>query len=61
MRTRVQRANRRCAASVLIALGSEDIKPTDVKVVELNDYEVIFLRQHLKAYISPKEGQADEK
>ena len=59
MRTLKQDADRRCAASVLIALGLEDMRPADVKVVELNDYEVIFLRQHLKALISSKEPAGD--
>ena len=55
MRTLKQDADRRCAASVLIALGSDEINPSDVKVAEFNDYEVIFLRQHLKDFLALKE------
>jgi hypothetical protein len=57
MMTLKQDLNRRCAASVLIALGTDDIKPSDVKVAEFNDYEVIFLRQHLKDFLALREAE----
>jgi hypothetical protein len=55
MRTLKQDADRRCAASVLIALGTDEMSPSDVKIAELNDYEVIFLRQHFKEFLHRKE------
>jgi hypothetical protein len=51
-----QIADRRCAASVLIALGTNNVAPSDFKVVELNDYEVVFLRQHFKAFLAGKDN-----
>jgi hypothetical protein len=55
MRTLKQDSDRRCAASVLIALGTDEMSPSDVKIAELNDYEVIFLRQHFKEFLHRKE------
>jgi hypothetical protein len=48
-------ADRRCASGVLIALGSDKMSSSDLKVVELFEPEVVFLRQHLKEFLHKKE------
>jgi hypothetical protein len=55
MGTLKQDADRRGAAGVLIALGTDKMCLYDVKIAELNECEVVFLRQHLKEFLHRKE------